>query len=241
MIALMSSVPEEGRLLVKRLKDKSSVAGKPLYQGRIQGKEVLYMISGIGKVNAAHATTVLMERFSPGLLLLFGVGGAYPFSGLGVGDIAVAEKEVYGDEGVQVKEGFQETDFIGIPLLKKGRRRYFNEFPLNAKIVEVVKRSLKLITHRSSLITGVKSGTFVTVSTCTGTRRRARELQKRFGAICENMEGAAVAHVCRLYDTPMAEIRGISNIVEDRDTAKWNIRLASENCQRVVMEVLKRL
>ncbi|MCG2813516.1 MAG: hypothetical protein L6245_02435, partial [Thermodesulfovibrionales bacterium] len=83
-----------------------------------------------------------------------------------------------------------------------------------------------------------KSGTFVTVSTATGTGRRAREIEKRFDAICENMEGAAVAHVCAMYGIPMLEIRGISNIVEDRDRSKWDVKTAAENCQKTVLTFL---
>ena len=102
------------------------------------------------------------------------------------------------------------------------------------------------ITHYASRIT-IKTGTFVTVSTVTGTDKRARELEKRFsassasggGAICENMEGAAVAHVCAMYGIPMLEIRGISNIVEDRDRSKWDIKTAAENCQKAVFVLLK--
>jgi len=40
------------------------------------------------------------------------------------------------------------------------------------------------------------------------------------------MEGAAVAHICSMYGIPVIEIRGISNIIEDRDMKKWNIPLA---------------
>ncbi|MCL4474789.1 MAG: futalosine hydrolase [Nitrospirae bacterium] len=233
MIALISSVPEEGKLSIRQLKKRSVLAGKPVCKGRIHGKEVICMFSGMGKTNAAHAATLLMERFSPGMIILFGVGGAYPSSGLRVGDIAVAEKEVYGDEGVLVRQGFRGTEFMGIPLAKKGRRKYFNEFPLNRELVEKAEEA-------SLRVTGVKSGTFVTVSTCTGTRKRAVALKRRFGAICENMEGASVAHICTLYKTPMVEIRGISNIVEDRDREKWNIGLAAENCQKAVVEFIKR-
>jgi futalosine hydrolase len=250
MIALISSVPEEGKLLFKQLK-KYVVAGKPLYRGKISGKNVVYIISGMGKTNAAHASTLLIEKFSPVAVILFGIGGAYPSPGLGVGDIAVAEKEVYGDEGVLAKEGFSGIDFIGIPLVKKGTRKYFNEYSLDRKLVaEALKSGERLaVTHPlcPPLVRGgkggvkVKSGTFVTVSTCTGTRRKALELKKRFEAICENMEGAAVAHICTLYGTPMMEIRGISNMVEDRDRSNWDIGLAAENCQKAVMEVLKRL
>lgn len=253
MIALISSVPEEGELLCKQIKGchVSRVTGHPLLIGRIHGKDIVFIISGIGKTNAAHAATVLLEKYSPDMVILFGVGGAYPYTGLKGGDIAVAEKEVYGDEGVIVKNGFQGTEGIGIPILKKGRKRYFNEFPLDKTLCEKALKSGKqlAITHPpipplprgGKVEVKVKSGTFITVSTCTGTRERAIELKKRFNAICENMEGASVAHICTFYGTPMIEIRGISNIVEDRDKGKWDIRLAEENCQKAVKELLKNL
>jgi futalosine hydrolase len=71
--------------------------------------------------------------------------------------------------------------------------------------------------------------------------KRAKELEKKFHVICENMEGAAVAHVCISYGIPVVEIRGISNTVEDRDMKKWDIRMAAENCQKVVKEFLKEI
>jgi len=241
MIALISSVPEEGKLFTRQLKKKSIVAGKHLYKGRIHGGNVVYMVSGMGKTNAVHGATILLEKFSPSMLILFGVGGAYPSSGLRVGDIAVAEKELYGDEGVMTGDGFLGIEFIGIPLAVKGGKKYFNEFPLDKELAGKALGSLMSVTQPSAGSIAAGSGRFVTVSTCTGTRKRALELQKRFGSICENMEGAAVAHICTLYGTPMIEIRGISNIVGDRNSAKWDIRLAAENCQEVVMEVLKNL
>lgn len=241
MIALMSSVPEEGRLLARQLKDKALLAGKPVYKGRINQKTVIYIISGMGKTNAAHAATILLEKFSPKILVLFGVGGAYPSAGLAVGDIVVAEKEVYGDEGVMLKDDFYGTEFIGIPLLKKGRKRYFNEFRLDTTLAKKAFKAAQGVSHHASRITAVRKGTFVTVSTCTGTGEKALELEKRFGALCENMEGASAAHVCAMYDTPMIQIRGISNIVSDRDRRKWNIRLAAGNCQEAVRELLKNL
>ena len=234
MIGLISSVPQEGRLILGRIKrDKGTEKGTPdlsfFVSGKLFGKNVIYTISGMGKANAAHKATVLLERFSPRVVILFGVGGAYPSSGLGIGDVAIAEKEVYGDEGVVTPDGFRGTDFIGIPLLKIGGKRYFNEFPLSPP-------RLPLVSRRNF---EMRSGTFVTVSTCTGTRNKAEALEKMFGAVCENMEGAAVAQVCTMYGIPLIEMRGISNIVEDRDKRKWNLKLASEHCQKVVMELLE--
>ena len=209
------------------------------YRGRIEGVEIVYSISGMGKTNAAHASTVLIRDYSPELIINFGVGGAYPSSGLSVGDIMVAEAEIYGDEGVLGADGFHGTDYIGIPVLRKGRKKYYNEFVLDRRLAERAVESAGSAFQGLPDTPKIKSGKFATLSTCTGTRKRAAELQKMWGAVCENMEGAAIAHICALYKTPLIEVRGVSNIVEDRDTAKWNLGLASENCCKTVVQLLK--
>ena len=205
------------------------------HAGRLAGKRVILSVSGMGKVNAAHAGTRLILEFSPAVIMNIGIGGAYPSSGLNIGDVAIAEKEIYGDEGVLLKDGFHGIDLIGIPFLKKNRKKYFNEFSLDTGFVRKVVKALALSPKPLAL----KAGDFLTVSTCTGTKKRAFELEQRFGAICENMEGAAIAHVCTFYGIPMIEMRGISNIVGDRDRSAWNIKLAAENCQMAALEYIR--
>jgi futalosine hydrolase len=238
-IGLISAVPLEGTIILRHLKKiyKNVPRGLTIYKGNIQDKAVFYIITGIGKTNASAGTTLLIEKFSPYLIINFGVGGAYPSSSLKIGDIAVAEKEIYGDESVYLKDGFHKTETIDIPLLVKNRRKYFNEFQLDKNLVKKVVSISRIMYYAPRIM--VKSGPFLTLSTCTGTSKRAKELEKTFHAICENMEGAAVAHICTLYEIPMVEIRGISNVVEDRDKKKWNIKLASNNCQKVVIEFLR--
>jgi futalosine hydrolase len=236
LIGLISAVPAEGELLVKTLKNarKRMHGHVVFYQGKILGRDIVYAISGMGKTNAAHSFGLLMHHYSPFAVINFGVGGAYPGKGLHVGDIAVATKEVYADQGVLLKNGFHPLDLTGIPLVHVGRKRLFNEFPLDKRLG---KAALKSSRH----IASAKSGIFTTVSLCTGTLKRATALAEKFGAVCENMEGAAIAQLCCLYGTPCAEMRGISNIVENRDTSKWDVKLAAENCQRAVLEFLSSL
>jgi len=236
-------VPLEGRVILRHLgKTKRRVSyGLVLYKGKIDSKSIVYITSGIGKTNASHGATTLIEKFSPSIIINFGVGGAYPSSCLKTGDIAVAEKEIYGDEGVLFKDGFEGVKTIGIPFLKKGRKKYFNEFPLDKRLREKALECSTLVTRYSSPGIKIKSGPFLTLSTSTGTLKRAVALERRFHAICENMEGAAVAHICTHYGIPLVEIRGISNAVGNRDTKKWNVKLAAENCQEVVIELLRRL
>lgn len=239
IFGVIVSVPFEGGVLARTLK-KTGEGPLLTYEGTLHDHPVVLSVSGMGKVNAAHAATRLILDHAPSCIANIGIGGAYPSSGLAVGDIAVAEQEIYGDEGVLLKDGFHGADFIGIPLLKKGGKKFFNTFRPDNVLAEKAVRAAQLVTCYSSLVT-VAKGCFLTVSTCTGTKKRARELEERFGAICENMEGAAIAHVCSLYDVPFIEMRSISNIVQDRDRSRWNIKLAAENCQEAALALIRGL
>lgn len=230
-IALISPTSEEGRPLSVHLK---RLSGHPftIYQGQMKNNKISLIISGIGKTNAASASTYILNKISPDLLILFGIAGAYPYSGLSIGDLVIAEKEFYGDEGIVMKDGFYGLDLIGIPVLKKGRRIIFNELPLNKALIRRVKKIIKQ---------PVKAGNFITLSSITGTNDRAIQLARRFNALCENMEGAAVAQVCKIFKRDLIEIRGISNIVEDRDRSRWNIKAAIRSCSNALFDILNNL
>ncbi len=237
LFAILSSAPFESELILSQLKNtrKTKIAGKTIFKGKLSNLNILLMNTGIGKVNAAHSATAIIEHFPIRCIINSGIGGAYPRSGLKVGDIAVALKEIYGDDGVITPKGWEGIKEIGIPLVQIGRKKYFNEFPLNPPLSPFSKGGMGGVEKRDFR---VKSGSFVTVSATTGTHKRAVELERRFDAICENMEGAAVAQVCTIYKIPMLEVRGISNIAGVRDRRKWDLSLASENCQKAVLEII---
>lgn len=237
MIALLCSVLPEAEALIDRLSGgRTTEAGsKQLIEGTLGGKPVVLCVGGMGKVNAAHAATLLVTRFAPSSLIVFGIGGAYPSSGALVGDLAVAESEIAGDEGVLTHDGFKDTEYIGIPLLRTAASGIYNTYPATAPLVALARTILETGTSAGS----VHIGSFVTLSTCTGTRERARELETRYKALCENMEGAAAAHVAIAHNVPWIELRGISNIVEDRDFAKWDIPRAARAAQHAVVRMLE--
>lgn len=228
-IGIVVSTEFEAEVLVGHLSamEKSTIQQKAFYHGVLkETTRATICVCGVGKTNAAHGATLLIEKFGPGLVYNIGVAGAYPSSGLDVGDIAVAEREIYGDEGLMLGGVFCTMDTLGLPLVSSASVQYYNKFPL------VVPERLKDFATR---------GTFVTVSSCTGTLERGREIERRLGAICENMEGAAVAHICALNGVPASEIRGISNIVEDRTAEplhKAGIISASAYVQRFFLERL---
>ena len=231
-IALIAPTQVESRELRHGIEPLPDGAEGVVSKGFLHGRSILFSHCGIGKVNAAHSVTLLLEHQKPDILILFGIGGAY--AGAGVGDVVIAVNENYGEEGVMTPVGWKPMEFTGFPLLKSDLE-YFNTFAMDRKISQLAIKASKDIGLK------VYSGNFITVSQCSGTRKTGEILRERFNGICENMEGAAVAHICAKYAVPMIEIRGISNIIEDRDLKKWNIPLAVSNCSKAVNEVVRRL
>jgi len=215
LIALFFATPIECEIIFDRLKNKSSFVLKKVsfIKGKIQKHEILLCISGIGKINASIASILAFENFPINKAIISGIAGAYPSSGLDIGDIAVAEKEIEADQGLLINCETGENSFLFMD---------YQEFPL----------------HIPTSLQNYKKGTFLTVSACTGNLKRANFLEKKFGAICENMEGAAIAKVGQLYNIPVTEIRSISNIVTDRTELliTKEVKNAAEIVQKFILE-----
>ena len=215
--------------LIRRRADGFNKLTPQVWSGVLSGRRVVHITSGVGIANAAWGTTLLLESFEVETVINFGIAGAYPDSGLIIGQVVAATEEVYADTGLLLADGSHDMTSMGIELLKKGSRKLFNTFSLNKGLLKKARPHVHT------------SGRFLTVAQATGTLKRSRELERRFSAIAENMEGAAIAHICARYDLPALEIRGISNMVENRDTSRWKIKEASINCQNTLLEILPKL
>ena len=231
---------------------------RPWHQGSLCGKPVLLVEGGVGQVNTAAALTLALTRHDPSMILQFGVGGAYVRSGLEVGDLAIATEECYGDTGVLTPEGWMDLEGMGFPMLpartgtleqigtqghtgqtgRIHRQPLYNRIPLDIPRTDHIRQCLEAgLEGRSSH--QVASGPFVTVQQCSGVQAAGDTLAARFGGICENMEGAAAAHIAEANGIPFVEIRGISNRVVDRDLSQWDLPLAIQRCQRAVELIVK--
>ena len=239
MIALLAAVPEETVLFSEILKDsgQESVDGMVMLTGQIHSQAVCLTHGGIGKAAAAAATITLLHYCRPEALLLFGCGGAYPRSGLVLGDLALADTEIFGDEGVATPDGFADLAAMKLPM-RQGDELLFNTWPTDRQLQELAQPALLELAGTQGI--KLATGSFVTVSTCTGTAARAIQIEQRTGGICENMEGAAVALACRQLAVPLLEIRGISNLVEDRDTSRWDLAAGMTVAQQAVISLLKK-
>ena len=239
MIALIAATEIETTLLQEALTGAASAScGRyELQKGRINGQLVSLLHTGIGKVNAALATEALLSNRHPSAVILFGCGGAYPDRDLKIGDVALADEEIYGDEGVKSPDGFLDMQKLGFPLCSNDDASFYNHLPIHTALHAEARARLKafLSPQGKNLVTGP----FVTVSSCSGTDEAGLELGQRTSGICESMEGAAVAHVCLQHNVPLLEVRGISNLTENRNPAQWNIPLAAEIAQQCILELLQ--
>lgn len=234
MIIVTAATPYETAWIAGKLtRPRSFSLGRFIAQrGRIGAASAMIFHTGVGKTNAAHGATLLLERFSPALFLMIGCGGAYKRSGLHPGGLAIATEEIFGDEGVITPRGWRSMNYLKLPLLRHGRQTFFNRFVLDRKTVAGAKKILRGYP--------LKSGPFVTVSEVTGTAEKAEEMENRFGGICENMEGAPAAQLCKLYGVPFLEIRGISNIVTRRNRREWNLAAAVKISQQAAEKIIVR-
>jgi len=239
-LLLIAAVEAEVSILQQLLQGAHAVecAQHPAWRGTLGGCDVLLLCCGVGKVNAAAATAVALERYAPRGVLCFGSAGAYPGSGLNIGDLALAREEILADEGVEAPGQFLDFEALGFPSVSRPQRLY-NRFP--APEVLFSRAAEILAATAAGLGIRLQTVASLTVSSGSGTRAAGEKLLQRWPGGCENMEGGAVAQVCSAWGTPWLEVRGISNLVEDRDLARWDLPRAARHAQEAVRALVGEL
>lgn len=176
---------------------------------------------GVGKTAATLGLTrALMTGPRPRLLVGFGVGGAYPGSGLDVGDGCIVTRDDFVDEGVETTNGFLDLRSLG--------------FDDAAPRIADPARSQAWATRL-----GVSCVAGATVSCCSGTDALARVYAERSGAAVETMEGAAVAHVAQAFGIPWVGVRAVSNRCGDRARAGWDLPRALERLEAMLTVLVR--
>ena len=231
MLLIIAAAPLETSLLRKSISNmQTSPCGTTqVFSGQLNGTEILLSHGGIGQVNMAMQLTRLLDTYKPEAVLLCGCGGSYPASGLKIGDLALATSEFYADLGVATAEQF-------IPLEEL-------DLPQNPRISPLVRQSFSLdktlLERAQKTLSGTICGPFATVNCCSGYPDLSFELEKRSGAICENMEGAAAAQICTNFAVPLLELRGISNPTGTRDPQQWDVVGGAVVAQNGILKLLK--
>jgi futalosine hydrolase len=184
-------------------------------EGALLRPRVPVVCTGVGAVNAAYVLTRFLDREQVKAIMVCGIGGAYPGSGIPIGSVVCAETECYGDLGADSPGGFLDMEALGFAVVQ-GPAPLYNVLPM--QIFPATRRA-----H------------FVTMNTCTGSADDARAIEVRTGGGVESMEGAAIAHVAALAGIPVGEIRGVSNLAGNRDRSAWQITEAASAAQEALL------
>lgn len=204
-------------LIVTAVQAEADAIGKP--------RDAHVVAGGIGRTNAAVATTSSILTDGPfSWIINAGVAGSLPQSELSLGDVVVANRCIYAEEGLHTPNGFQDMETMGFSL----GNFVGNEVPVDPWMLEQLKQIGQV-------------APIATVATCSGSDDRAQVIRDRTGCVCEAMEGAAVVHAAQRLNTKAIEIRTISNSTGDRDSQQWDLALALNTLGRAVNEAVETL
>ena len=201
---------------------------EPVRKALNGSRNVTFLQSGVGPVDATFALTrYLSLHYQISAVINFGVAGAYLHTGLGLLDMCVARREILADLGICFSDRIEPLAGEALEVCR--------EFDLQNELLLETRKILEVENI------SVAGGTFLTVNCVTGTAMRGDHLQRTNQAICENMEGAALARVCQGFGIDFLELRCVSNMVEDRNPSKWQLKEACMTAGFAVTKVVKGL
>ena len=193
MIGLIVAMRSEFDMVFKALRNPEEQQIKHLTfaTGQINNQPVVLMQSGMGKVNAALATCEMIENFHPEYIINTGLAGGLSPE-LSVMDIVLGEDVVYHD--VWCGEENEYGQVQGLPPLFHGDKNLINKAAAISSDIKIIKG---LITSGDQFISDITE---------------LKKIKNRFpSSLAVDMESAAIAQTCYLYNTPFLSIRIISD------------------------------
>ena len=202
-------------------------AGFTFYQGQLDGANVVIVQSGIGKVAAALATAILLDRFQPDYVVNTGSAGGFEQS-LKVGDIVISSEVRYHDVDVTAF-GYEIGQLPANPAAYIPHPTLVNAAINSANTLDNIQTLTGLITTGDTFMT--KDDDIA----------KARKNFPTMAAV--EMEGAAIAHTCHQFDTPFVVIRSMSDIAGKESPVSFEAYLetASVNSSALVCSMLDTL
>ncbi|WP_373229878.1 5'-methylthioadenosine/adenosylhomocysteine nucleosidase [Cohnella sp.] len=228
-IGIMGAMQEEIDLLLAQLQDATAEehAGITYHRGVFQGKRVVLTRSGVGKVNAAVCTQILINSFNTDVIIFTGVAGAVdPI--LNIGDIVVSTSSLQHDVDVTA---------LGFP---RGTIPFqdVSEYPSDSGLVKLAEEAGKTVypgrCHKGKVLSGDQ---FI------ADRGVVKRLYEELGGACTEMEGAAVAQVCYMNAIPHVIIRSMSDKADGSahvNFAEFTVEAANRS-YAIVNEMIKQL
>lgn len=196
------------------------------FKGKISKQEVILVEAGVGKVNASRVTQILIDNFDIGAIINIGSAGCANDE-LRIGDIVIGKKMVQHD--------FDITAFGH----QKGFISNVGQYVESDSVL--IKKMEQVIEKLSKNEFKIKIGTIASGDIfCTETKMKEK-IRSKFEADAIEMEGAAVAQVCKLDNIPFIIIRTISDNPNGKNEITFDkfLEMASKRCANILGEFLR--
>ncbi len=197
-IAIIAAMDEELELLLAEIENRKDFKfnNHEYHTGKLQGVDVIMTKSGIGKVNAAATTAILIHEFSPNLIINTGSAGGLR-NDLQIGDVVISKRVAHHDVDVTAF-GYEVGQVPDLPTY----------FAAKDKVVSKILR----------LNSDIKLGTMLSGDKFLQDGEVFKKLLELFpDAISIDMEAAAIAQVAHMNNTCFVVIRAISDLVFSKD------------------------
>ena len=203
------------------------VGEKKFYKSILDKHELILVQSGLGKVNAAVVSTLLIEKFECELLLFSGVAGGIDPE-IEIGDVIIGYSLIQHDYGKLINKEMLTFRPGYFPI---GESKNDIEYKLDPKI----KRKIK------SLRPNVRMGKIITGDLFLQCEETQKELFEKFGADAIDMEGAAVAQVAEQFSIPLIVVRCISDMAdtESQKSSSKFLNIAAKRSFNTAKEILE--
>ncbi len=231
VIGVVGAMQEEISPVMNNLEDTKTkvISGLKFVKGRYKHLSVVAVCSGIGKINAAVGTQILIDRYAITHAIFTGVaGGIAP--GLDIGDVVLGADIVQYDMDVTAL-GY-ELGFI--PRL--GMRAFQGDAYL-------LNQALQAAKVNPACFGQIVKGRILTGDSFIADHQRGKELHEKLGGLCVDMEGAAVAQACHLAEIPSLVIRSLSDKADSDANLDYKacIRLAADRAAQLTCALLSSL
>lgn len=179
-------------------------------------------ITGVGVVPTTWGIATAIARARPDLAINAGIAGALDPS-LPIGSVFNVVSECFGDLGIEQADGSVQSLFEA-GLIPESEPPFSEGKLINPEEPQM---------HFLPKVHGI------TVNKVHGHEVSIEVFRKRFPkAQVESLEGAAFFYACLSAGIPFMQLRSISNLVEKRNRANWNIPLAIQSLNQVLIEMI---
>ena len=204
-------------------------AGMSFFEGELEGMPVVVVVCGVGKVNAALCVQVLCDCFGVTHLVNIGVAGSL-CAELDIGDFVISQDAMYHDFTCQVlNPAYIVGQVPGLPVLS---------FPADKTLMDYAVLASKSLPSGKARLGRVASGDQFVAE-----KSLKEKIVADTGALCTEMEGAAIAHAAWRNNVPFVIIRAISDKADDSAEMDFPTfeAIAAKSCATLVLEFVKML